>query len=304
MQNQITPDRCEWTIAKLIQWATTYFKTHDIDSPRNTAEILLAHVLSTKRIDLYLRYDQPLTDGELQGFKTLLQRRLNREPVAHIVGVKGFWSIDVAVSKDVLIPRPETECLVEYAIAALSDDSGSQTKRILELGTGSGAVIVSLASQYPEHVYFASDISFEAVRMAYLNARRYHLVHKIHFFCGNWLTAMGLEKYFLDLILCNPPYIKTEDIAGLQPEVAAFEPTIALDGGHDGLDSIRHIIFSAHRYLKPEGMLILEIGHDQREDVYRIMTQCGHYDHFVCRKDYSGYDRVVEMRKKMLRDNV
>lgn len=303
MQNQLTPNHPEWTIVKLIQWATSYFKTHDIDSPRSTAEMLLAHVLHTERIDLYLHYDQPLTDDELQRFKALLKRRIKREPVAYIVGAKGFWSTDVLVSSDVLIPRPETECLVEHAIAALSDDSSSRTKRILELGTGSGAVVVALASHYPAHVYFASEISFEAIRIAYLNARRQHLEDKIHFFSGNWFAPLRLKKYFFDLILSNPPYIKTEAVGNLQPEIVSFEPVIALDGGSDGLDSIKQIIQGAHQYLKPEGTLMLEIAHDQKEDVHRIMIQCGHYGNFVCRKDYSGYDRVVEMRKKMLRDD-
>ncbi|MGD9305446.1 MAG: peptide chain release factor N(5)-glutamine methyltransferase [Desulfobacterales bacterium] len=298
MQNQRKPNHPEWKIVKLIQWAAAYFKTHGIDSPRSTAEILLAHVLHTKRIDLYLNYDQPLTDDELQHFKVLLKRRIKREPVAYIVGTKGFWSIDVLVSSDVLIPRPETECLVERAIAALSDDSSSRTKRILELGTGSGAVIVSLAAHYPMHSYFASEISYAAIQIAYRNARRHQLENKIHFFSGDWLAPLRLDNYFFDLILSNPPYIKTEAVAKLQPEIVAFEPIIALDGGSDGLDSIKQIVQAAHQYLKPGGTLMLEIAHDQKEGIHRIMTQCGHYDSFVCRKDYSGDDRIVEMRKK------
>jgi release factor glutamine methyltransferase len=301
MQNQHKPNHPEWRIVELIRWATSYFKSHDIDSPRSTAEILLAHVLHTQRIDLYLNYDQPLTDDELQRFKVLLKRRIKREPVAYIVGNKGFWSTDVLVSSDVLIPRPETECLVERAAAALADDSGTRTKRILELGTGSGAVIISLAAHHPAHIYFASEISYEAIQMAYRNARRHHLEANIHFFSGDWCAPLRLGKYFFDMILSNPPYIKTEAVANLQPEIVAFEPIIALDGGSNGLDSITQIVQTAHHYLKPGGKLMLEIAHDQQEDIHRIMTQCGHYDNFVCQKDYSGADRVVEMRKKMLR---
>lgn len=303
MQNQQKPNHPEWTIVKLIQWATSYFKTHDIDSPRTTAEILLAHVLQTKRIDLYLHHDQPLTADELRRFKVVLKRRIKREPVAYIVGAKGFWSTEVLVSSDVLIPRPETECLVKRAIAALSDDSSPGKKRILELGTGSGAVVVSLASHCPVHSYFASEISFEAIQIASRNATRHHLEDKIHFFSGDWFAPMRTKKDFFDLILCNPPYIKTDVVDSLQPEIVDFEPFIALDGGPDGLDSIKQIIQGAHQYLKPGGILMLEIAHDQKEDVQRLMIQCGHYDNFVCRKDYSGYDRVVEMRKKMLRED-
>ncbi|MGD8471481.1 MAG: HemK/PrmC family methyltransferase, partial [Desulfobacteraceae bacterium] len=142
MQNQTKPRPPEWTLIKLIQWATAYFDRHHIDSPRATAEILLAHAIGSKRIDLYLHYDQPLNSDELNCFKALIKRRINREPVAYIVGHKEFWSIDLEVNRNVLIPRPETECLVEKALESLAADSDPENKSILELGTGSGAVII------------------------------------------------------------------------------------------------------------------------------------------------------------------
>ena len=146
MQNQPTSGNTHWTIIKVVQWATSYFKTHDIESPRVSAEILLAHTLKCERIDLYLNHDQPLVADELSRFKTLIKRRINREPVAYIIGVKEFWSMDLEVTRDVLIPRPETECLVEAALDLLSENSGSQSRRILDVGTGSGAIILALAS--------------------------------------------------------------------------------------------------------------------------------------------------------------
>ncbi|MCK4985699.1 MAG: peptide chain release factor N(5)-glutamine methyltransferase, partial [Desulfobacterales bacterium] len=159
MQNQTRLRPNEWTIIKLVQWATTYFDTHDIDSPRATAEILLSHVLNTRRIDLYLRYDQPLTPDELERFKALIKRRMNREPVAYILGCKEFWSMGLHITRDVLIPRPETECLVEKSLEMLAVDANMKSKLILELGTGCGAVILALASENPRHSYWATDIS-------------------------------------------------------------------------------------------------------------------------------------------------
>ena len=301
MQIKDTSGRHEWTIIKLLDWATSYFQSHNIEGPRTSAELLLAHTLGKKRIDLYLHYDQPLLSGELSRFKALIKRRIDREPVAYIVGQKGFWSIDLAISDDVLIPRPETECLVEIALEMLSNESAPPPKRILELGTGSGAVILALANQHPGHFYFASDISPDAIEIARINSRRLGLADHIRFFCGDWLSPLKSESGYFDLILSNPPYIKSADMDKLQPEIHIYEPAIALDGGVDGLYCLRRIINLAFRYLKPRSVLMLEIGHDQKEDVRAIMRECGRYDDFFCIKDYQGHDRVIRMTKKMLR---
>ena len=301
MKNQPNPRPPDWTIIKLLKWATTYFRSHDIESARASAEILLAHALDLQRIDLYLRYDQPLDGDELNRFKALIKRRVKREPVAYIVGQKGFWSIDLKVSKDVLIPRPETECLVEAALDVLCTATPESSQRILELGTGSGAVILALAAQHADRLYFASDASLSAIRIARENARRLHLEEHIRLFGGDWFTPLHPNTGCFDLILSNPPYIKTAELENLQPEIFNFEPIRALDGGPDGLSCLRRIIDHAHHYLKPRGSLLLEIGHDQQVDVHQLMKQCGQYDGFVCTQDYGGRDRVVQMRKKMLR---
>ena len=302
MQNQSKSSDPEWTIIKLLEWTTSYFKSHDIDSPRSTAEILLAHVLKLKRIDLYLRYDQPLYINELSKFKVLIKRRVEREPVAYIVGVKEFWSMDFAVTKDVLIPRPETECLVEAALALLpqgnASDSNQSPKSILELGTGSGAVILAIASMRPKPVYFASDRSVKAIRLARQNSKRHGLDTAVNFFCGDWFTPLNRQKKRFDMILSNPPYIPTQVIGRLMPEIYKYEPISALDGDKNGLFCLRHIINTAHGYLNPEGSLLLEIGHDQKNDVQSLIDQCGSYEHVVFTKDYGGYDRVVRMKKK------
>ncbi|MBU0986407.1 MAG: peptide chain release factor N(5)-glutamine methyltransferase [Proteobacteria bacterium] len=302
MQNHPTVAAPEWTIAKLIKWTTSYFQTQSIDSPRTDAEILLAHVLNLNRIDLYLRYDQPLSQNELAQFKTLIKRRINREPVAYIVGVKEFWSMDLAVTKDVLIPRPETECLVETALSLLPEDTGSEptftSMRVLELGTGSGAIVIALAAQRREHRFFASDRSSKAVEMAVENAKRHGLDQKIKFFCGDWLNPMNNSRHGFDMILSNPPYIRSREVDRLQPEIFMYEPLMALDGGGDGLDCLRCIIESAHTFLKAYGSLLLEIDHDQRAAVKKIIDSCQSYENITFKKDYSGYDRIVRMQKK------
>jgi release factor glutamine methyltransferase len=293
-----TTDDRQWTIIKLIQWATSYLKSYDIDSPRATGEILLAHALQLNRIDLYLKFDQPLVADELQIFKTLIKRRVRREPVAYILGVKEFWSLELEVNADVLIPRPETECLVELALDLLTRKSSRPPQRILDLGTGSGAIVLALASQQPRHNYFASDRFRPAVELACRNARRHDLCQKIHFFVGDWLSSLNSAKPGFDVIVSNPPYIPCREIGGLQPEIHQYEPIAALNGDADGLAGYRKIIGTAHRHLNPDGVLLLEIGHDQREDIRQIAADSNQYNDFSCSKDYSGYDRVVTMRKK------
>jgi release factor glutamine methyltransferase len=288
----------QWTIIKLIRWATSYLNSHDIDSPRATGEILLAHALHLKRIDLYLKYDQPLVAEELQAFKALIKRRVRREPVAYILGVKEFWSLELAVDANVLIPRPETECVVEAALDLMSKKSPRAPLRILDLGTGSGAIVLALASQQPRHIYFAVDRFQPAVELARRNAARHNLGQNIQFFVGDWLASITEAAPGFDLIVSNPPYIPRRVISGLQPEIHRYEPLAALDGDMDGLACYRDIIGSAHCHLNPAGVLVLEIGHEQREDIRQIAADSDRYEGFSCTKDYSGYDRVVAMRKR------
>ncbi len=302
MQNQPKSIDPEWTILKLLEWTTSYFKSHDIDSPRATAEILLAHILKLKRIDLYLRHDQPLISDELLQFKAFIKRRIKREPVAYIVGVKEFWSMDFAVTEDVLIPRPETECLVETSLGLLPEDSNSDPNnppmRILELGTGSGAVILALASMETKHLFFASDLSIKAVLIAKQNAKHHGLDKTVNFFCADWFTPLKVVRHQFDMIISNPPYIPTQVVSQLQPEISKYEPISALDGNEDGLRCFRHIINNAHVYLNRQGSLVLEIGHNQKNEVQKIAEKCGNYKNIVFTKDYSGYHRVVQMHKK------
>jgi release factor glutamine methyltransferase len=299
MQTPPSPRDTEWTILNLLKWATGYFTSHGIDSPRATAEILLAFLLKLKRIDLYLRFDQPLQKNELAEFKFLIKRRVNREPVAYITGKKEFWSLEFEVNPYVLIPRPDTETLVETALNCLlpADISSDPAGLILELGTGSGAIVLALASERPAYRFIATDVSLKALDTARANAGRHHLESAVQFVAGNWLDPFSPEKPVFDMIVSNPPYIPSGNIPDLQPEVNRFEPLLALDGRSDGLGAIRNILFSAHPLLKLQGVLLLEMGFDQKSAVADLIQNCGHYPRFHFHKDYAGHDRVVVVHK-------
>jgi len=300
MQNQRNNSDEQWTILKLLNWTTSYFKSHQIDSPRATAEILLAHTLDVKRIDLYLRYDQPLSRNELTLFKDLIKRRINREPVAYIVGHKEFWALDLKVAREVLIPRPETECLVESILELRRGEVPTRAERVLELGTGSGAIVLALASQQADNIFYALDISTQALTLARENARRLGWADRIHFLVGDWFDPLNDHGQLFDLIVSNPPYIATPVIEQLQLEIQNWEPRQALDGDLDGLKHLRNIIERAHSFLVPGGHLALEIGHDQKAAVGDIVATCGIYENLRFKQDYGGYDRVALMRKKSI----
>ena len=296
MKTPSTTSEGPWTILSLLKWTTSYFTSHDIDNPRSTAEVLLAHALKLKRIDLYLQYDRPMHTDELASYKVLIKRRAAREPVAYITGTREFWSLDFTVNCHVLIPRPETECLVEAALAVLREGKAGEPQCLLELGTGSGAVVTALASQEPGHHYFASDISIEALKVARENSVSLGQAG-IYFFVGDWLAPVQRAKACFDLIVSNPPYISRGDIKELQPEIHRYEPVQALDGEDDGLGCLRRIITAAPDCLNPGGVLLLEIGYGQEEGVAAIAQQTGQYDEVAFDKDYSGIPRVARMGK-------
>lgn len=287
-----------WTILDLLKWTTDYFQSHDIEGPRASAELLLAHTLGIDRVGLYVRFDQPLDKPELARFRELIKRRARREPVAYIVGEKGFWNADLAVNPHVLIPRPETEHLVASAIERIprSPEKGGTPWRILDAGTGSGAIVIALASERPGHRYVGSDICPDALRQAAKNAAACGCAGQIGFFCGHWLTALRQDGA-LDMIVSNPPYIPAGELPRLQPEVRDFEPRRALDGGVDGLDAVREIIDSAWRCLRPGGWLLMEIGFDQRRAVADRVAAHGGYRSVESVRDHAGHDRVMVIRK-------
>lgn len=287
-----------WTVAGIIKWTTGYFEEYNIDSPRMTAEYLLAHALELSRIDLYLQYDKPLGREELGIYKGYVKRRINREPLAYITGSKGFWSLDLAVSPDVLIPRPDTECLVGEALKLIDEKYGQNPLTVADLGTGSGAIIISLAVSRPGHRYIGVDISEKAISIATENARANCPDSGLTFLAGNWLAPFRGEEIF-DLIVSNPPYIPSGDIAELQREITDYEPLLALDGDRDGLKCIRHIIRHSEKFLKPGGHLLIETGFDQSEAVVREAEETGFYTCIRYIRDLAGHNRVVSMKKEI-----
>lgn len=286
-----------WTILAVLRWSTAFFQSRGIESARNTAEMLLAHALKLEKIDLYLRYDQPLAQQELAAYKALIKRRLNAEPVAYILGVKAFWKQTLGVSSDVLIPRPETEHLVEAALQCMPAVVGVAPWRVLDLGTGSGAVVLALAAERPGHLFFAVDNSFKALGIAKSNAKRYQLDAQVRFVCGHWLQAFGAHGPLFDLIVSNPPYIPRTEIPRLAPDIRHYEPLQALDGGADGLAAIGAILRSAGAFLKPEGCLLLEIGYDQKDTVSRLTQGTGSFTGCEFFRDYAGHTRVVKLTR-------
>ena len=297
MPSDSPSDTEPWTILKTLHWTVDFFKRHHLDTARIDAELLLAKALKCQRIDLYIRHDQPLDGNELSIFKGLIRRRAAHEPIAYITGIKEFWSLPFEVTPDVLIPRPDTECLVERAVSVLTDRGFGDSARTLELGVGSGAITVALAHEYRNGRFFALDRSWAAICLAKKNAGRNLGDHRIHFFAGDWMDALSADRALFDMIISNPPYIPTADIATLSEDIRRFEPVAALDGGPDGLDAIRRILETAHLHLRPGGALLLEMGSDQRAAIEKYIDRLGHYSSVAFYKDYGGHDRVVLARK-------
>lgn len=286
-----------WTVLDALQWTAGYFDTHGIDSPRLTAEILLAAVMQTTRIDLYMRHDQPLAGEELAAFREMIRRRVRHEPVAYILGEKEFLGHRFTITPDVLIPRPETEHLVEAALERLPEDDGG-SRKILDLGTGSGAIVVCLATQRPGNRYFAVDRSPAALQVARKNAAAHGVAHLIDFFAGSWLSPLNAHCAGFDMIVSNPPYIPSARFGDLQPEVGQYEPRMALDGADDGLFAISQIVRKAQDYLLAGGFLLMEIGWDQKSAVENLCLAAGGYAPAEFVRDYGGHDRVAILQKK------
>jgi release factor glutamine methyltransferase len=294
MPSPLTPNNHHLlTIFDVLKWTAAFFRQHDIQGGRIDAEVLLADVLKLKRIDLYLHYDKTLTGQELRHYQRLIKRRIQREPVAYILGLKEFWSLCFYVSKDVLIPRPETECLVETTLKIARDLNRSGPLRILELGTGSGAIMIALANEMPTHTFMATDLSVHAINVAKRNECALLLDKRINWMVGDWFEPIKGNDVNFDIIISNPPYIRKDIIKKLQPEIFLFEPMFALDGGADGLGCYRKIIPEAAKRLCRRGYLILEIGFDQKESIESIARDCGHFSSISFKKDYSGHDRVA-----------
>lgn len=282
-----------WTIKALLEVTTDYLKKKDIESPRLSAEILLAHQLNINRVKLYLNLNQPLNDSEVSGYRTLIKRRVNREPIHYITGHREFWSLDFKVGPQVMVPRPESELLVELGLSLCKGSLEGECKRILDLGTGCGALCISLACEVEQGSFWASDISDEALDLARFNARKHGVENRIEFIQGDLFQPFKDKNLRFDIIISNPPYIASEAISALPPDVRNYEPRVALDGREEGLFFIKKIISEGKDYLNPGGWVLLEMDPDQTTKALKLIEREPGYERGERFKDYSHQYRVV-----------
>ena len=284
---------------ELLNWSTNRLKDHRIENPRLNAELLLARSLNLSREGLYRNLHGQLKEKERETLEKMIQRRISGEPLQYILEKQEFWSIDLKVDPRVLIPRPETELLVEQSLLILSENSFWGVPSILEIGTGSGAIAIALAKEVKDIFLIATDISRDALVLARENAKSAGIQDQIKFVNGDLFGPLhpSKEKKPFDFILSNPPYIIRHEIGSLAKEVREYEPTIALDGGEDGLEFYRHLISQAPFYLREGGWLLLEIGQNQREMVSKLIEEEGTFLKSECVRDLSGFERVVKAQK-------
>jgi release factor glutamine methyltransferase len=282
-----------WTIRDLMKVSIDHFQKKGIEHARLNVELLLAHALSLPRIQLYVNFDKPLTPSELAQFRTLFERRLNREPVQYIIGSAGFMGLTFKVDPRVLIPRPETETLIEQAILFSQHTDANQPIEILEIGTGSGNIAVSLAKFIKRSHITTLDISKDALQLAKENATIYGVEHQIDFFLMDVMEDVsGILKPSYDLIVSNPPYIARDEWEELQPEVRQFEPAAALTDNGDGLQFYRRIAELAPKYLHEDGSVLLEVGFEQAQQVTVMFRESG-FSHLSIINDLQEIPRVV-----------
>ena len=290
------------SVRDALLWGVELFRQAGIENGRLDAEVLLRHVLDMEKEQLYVSADAPLGAGDEAKFRELLQRRSRREPVAYITGRKEFWSLDFVVTPAVLIPRPETELLVEVALQCVRQLASGPSVKVLDVGTGSGAISVCLAKEQPETEIVAVDISPLALDVARDNAGRHGVADRIRFLPGDLFAPVKAMPETFNVIVSNPPYIRTGELSMLAGEIRDWEPMTALDGGADGIDTYRRIIGEAHEYLTPGGSIVLEIGADMAPAVAELLSRSGCYGPASVYQDYAGRDRVIAAIKWPLSD--
>ena len=280
-----------WTIGRILKWTEQYFKDKGIESPRLDAEVLLAHVLEKQRIYLYVHFDEPLQPGELAAYREMIKKRVLRVPVAQILGEKEFMGLTFKVTADTLVPRPDTEILVQAAVDRLRAMAGEEPLRFADIGTGSGAICLSVLHYLAGTVADTVDISPAARAVAEENAASLGLADRITFHTGDLLQPLSGISFAA--ILSNPPYLPEADTAPLAPEVRLKEPHTALSGGQDGLDFYRRLAKEAPAMLVPGGFTAFEVGIHQAGDVADLLKANPLIDRTEILPDYAGIDRVV-----------
>ena len=286
-----------WTIQKLLNWVTEYLTGKGIDSPRLSAELLLSQVLGLKRIELYTQFDKPVDKQQLDRLHDLVERAGQNEPIAYLVGRTEFYSLEINITPDCMVPRPETELLVERAIEFLR--TRTSTQFVCDLCTGSGCIAVAIAKNFPDARIIATDICDSALAVAAGNIEKHQLKDRITLLCGDLFDPIisGLDVNEFDLIVCNPPYVSTAEYEKLDRNVKDYEPKIALFAGVDGLDIYRRIIEKSDEFLKSDAALMLEIGFAQGQAVRQLLEQTGAFAEIKIEKDFHNNDRIVSARK-------
>ncbi|MBW2091852.1 MAG: peptide chain release factor N(5)-glutamine methyltransferase [Deltaproteobacteria bacterium] len=291
-----------WTVLRLIRWTTNYLTGKGVKKARLDSEVLLADVLGLTRVELYLNYDRPLTPSELAAFREHVRRRAAFEPVAYITGHKEFYSLEFKVNQQVLIPRPETELLVDQALTlAQTQRSGLKNPaadflHVIDLGTGCGAIAIALAGNLSQTILWALDLSESALEVARMNAEKHSVNERITFIKGDLLEPLKEQVDYFDLIIANLPYVPRDFYNDMDPDVKDFEPRLALDGGKDGLDLIRGAIAQSHPLLRSHGALLLEIWPTHALRV-REMGELHGYGQVSVLQDLTGRDRVAILMK-------
>lgn len=281
-----------WTVEKILKWTTGYFAEKGLDSPKLDAELLLAHTLGIDRLKLYMQWDRPLTPEELAAYRALIKRRMSHEPVAYLTGTRAFWALDFACDKRALIPRSDTETLIDAVLDIIADpkkhaDAG--TWRVVDVGTGTGCIGITIAHERPNTDVTLVDIDPNTLELARENVVKLGFEGKITLLQSDLLTKAPGPW---DVVVSNPPYIALDEKNLMGQDVLKHEPTGALFAGKDGLDIIRPLVKQAYTNLRSGGWFLCEIGFKQGDAVQGIVKEAG-FKGVVVRKDYGGHDRVV-----------
>jgi len=307
-----------WTIQKLLNWTAEYLTNKNIDSPRLSAELLLSCVLGLKRLELYTRFDKFVTKEQLDRLHKLVEKAGRHEPIAYLAGKTEFYSLELDITPDCMIPRPETEFLVERAIEFLRSrpvrnstihkitqkeeiSNGARTGRqfVCDLCTGSGCIAAAIARNYPDCRIIATDISDAALSVAAKNIEKHRLEKRIKLLCGDLFEPIipQLGEGRFDLIVCNPPYVSASEFEKLGKNVKDYEPKLALFAGDDGLDIYRRVAERAEQFLKPDAALMLEIGYSQGQAVRQLFEQANCFSEIKIEKDFNNTDRIAIAKK-------
>ena len=279
-----------WKLLDILAETSRFFDSRGLENGRLQAELMLSAVLDVKRLDLYLQFERPLHTDEVDRYRDYVRQRLQRIPVQYIIGIAAFRNLELSVTPDVLIPRPETEVLVDVALEYLPEDG-----RALDLCCGSGAIALSLAGEAAMAQVVATDISAAALKVAKANGESNGLAGRVEWFCGDlFIPLEGTEPF--DIVVANPPYVRHDDLTDLQPEVRDHEPHLALDGGEDGLNCYRRIAQQAPAFIRPGGYLLLEVGDGQSAAVEALLAQVGCFSEVQSKPDLNNVLRFVVAR--------